>query len=138
MVKERNNYDIYDKAEEKFRRYYELSNQWLKACYDGYCLDDYFREHGYKRIAIYGMGEFANRLIEALQETDIEVSYGIDKNMWQAFAEIDIVGMDECNYFGNIDCIVVTPIHIYQEIKETLKEKCNCDIISLEDIMAGL
>ena len=84
------------------------------------------------------LGELGNRLIEALDRSSINVQYGINKDMWEAFAEIDIKGMDEEKYFDNIDCIVVTPIHVYDQIKEELKQKCDCQIVSLEDIIYGL
>lgn len=123
---------------EKFRQYYELCNQWIKNLNDGYCIGQYFIDNKYTKIAIYGMGELGNRLVEALENTPVTVCYGISKNMWDAFAEIDIKGLDEKEFFNDIDCIVVTPVHFYKEIEEELRQKSDCDIISLEDVVYGL
>lgn len=123
---------------DKHRLYYELCNQWIKMQNDGYHIETFFREKGYRSIAIYGMGELGNRLIEALDGTDVQIKYGINKNMRDAFAEIDIKGLDEEDEFTDIDCIVVTPFHIYDEIKDELEKKCSCDVISLEDVVYGV
>lgn len=123
---------------DKFRIYYELCNRWIKMLNDGYSIEAFFQERGYGNIAIYGMGELGNRLIEALDGTDVKVKYGINKNMRDAFAEIDIKGLDEEERFDGIDCIVVTPVQLYEEIKGELQKKCVCDILSLEDVIYGL
>lgn len=121
--------------EAKFRRYYELYNQWLKLKNDGYRLETFFSQNGYKKIAIYGMGEIANRLIEELEDSSVDILYGIDKNMSQAFAEIDIIGMDECDRFDDVDCIVVTPVHVYEKIKKELEGKTKAMLHSVEEIL---
>lgn len=130
--------DVDYETRDKHKAYYNLCNRWIKAIHDGYRLDEYFLEKGYRNIAVYGMGELGNRLIEELNETDIIVQYGINKDMWEAFAEIDIKGLEEEAYFDGVDCIVVTPIHLFEEIKQELEKKCDCIIISLEDVIAGL
>ena len=123
---------------DKFRKYYELCNHWIKMLNDGYHIESFFREKGYKRIAVYGMGELGNRLIETLEGTGTEVAYGIDRNLWTAFAEIDIKGLDEEERFDGIDCIVVTPIHAYEKAAKALRGKTDCDIVSLEDVIYGV
>lgn len=130
--------DLQEKKEDKFRLYYELCNKWIKSIYDGYHLQDYFIEKGYHKIAIYGMGELGNRLVEALSDTEIQVLYGIDKDTWLAFAEIDIKGLEEEESFDGVDCIVVTPIHVFDKIYDKLRKKCSCDIISLDEIINEL
>lgn len=123
---------------EKYRQYYELCNQWIKNINSGYHIDEYFIAKKYKNIAIYGMGELGNRLAEELENTKVNVCYGIDKNVWGAFAEISIKGFDEEEFFEGLDCIVVTPVHLYKELKKELGHKTVCDIISLEDVVYGL
>lgn len=127
-----------DDVNDKFRQYYELCNRWIKLNNNSYSLETYFIKNGYKNIAVYGMGELGNRLVEALHNTGIKVLYGIDKNMWTAFAEIDIFSIDEEKNFSGADCIVVTPVHIYEEIKEELSKKSSCDIVSLEDVIFSI
>lgn len=127
-----------DEPLDKFCQYYEICNRWIKLLNDGYKLEDYFIKKNYNYIAIYGMGEFGNRLVEALSNTDIVVKYGINRNMWDAFGELDILGIDEVKNFEGIDCIVVTTVNIFEEVRENLHKKCSCDIISLEDVIFGI
>lgn len=84
------------------------------------------------------MGELGNRLVEALNGTDISVKYGINKGMGEAFGEIEIREISEEDCFEGIDCIVVTPVPFYCEIKKELEKKCTCDVISLEDVVYGI
>lgn len=123
---------------EKYRQYYELCNRWIKNTNDKYHIEDWFYDRQYYNIAVYGMGELGNRLIEALEGTQVHVQYGINKNMWDAFAEIPIRGLDEEAFFGEIDCIVVTPVHLYSEIADELKVKADCEIVSLEEVIYGM
>lgn len=123
---------------DKYRQYYELCNSWVKLNNNHYQLETYFFEHNYKTIAIYGMGELGNRLVEALEESDITIKYGIDSNVWAAFAEIDIKGIDDIDFIDDVECVVVTPVHVYDKIYESLKDKAKCDIISLEDVIYGM
>ena len=37
--------------------------------------------------------------------------------------------------FRSIDAIVVTPVFAFDEIVDSLKEKVDCDIVSLEDVV---
>ena len=125
--------------EDKFRAYFEVCNQWLKIQNDGYSVESFFKEKGYKKIAIYGVSELGNRLAEALVPTEIEVVYGIDRNVCVAFSEIiNIKGLEEEKWFDGIDCIVVTPVHVFEEVGEALKRKSDCDIVSLEEVIYSI
>ena len=66
------------------------------------------------------------------------VKYGIDKNVCSAFAEIDIIGLDECERFDDVDCIVVTPVHVYEKIKKELEIKSNAEICSVDDVLSSM
>lgn len=127
-----------DPGAKKYRQYYELCNQWIKNINGGCHIDEYFIGKNYRNIAVYGMGELGNRLVEELENTAVRVCYGIDKNVWAAFAEITIKGFDEEVSFGGVDCIVVTPVHLYEKLKKELSHKAVCDIISLEDAVYGM
>ncbi|KAB1438651.1 hypothetical protein [Candidatus Galacturonibacter soehngenii] len=127
-----------EKQIDKFRLYYEVLNKWLKVEFDHYNIEDYFVERGYKTIAIYGMGELGNRLYERLDNSSIVVSYGIDRDPTLAFADLDILAFDEEERFEGVDCIVVSSVNAYDSIKKELRNKCDCDIISLEDVVYGM
>lgn len=96
-------------------------------------LECYFEEKGYKKIAVYGMSYVGVTLVEELKNTKIEVVYGIDKNADNIASIIDIITLKD--EMKEVDAIVVTAIVFYEDIKRQLREKANCPVISLEDIL---
>lgn len=123
-----------DKRTSKFKSYYNMLNQWLCIKQEGKNLEEYFKLKNYKRIAVYGLGEMGNRLIDELNNTEIEIVYGIDKNVDDTFCNIKAYSIDEIGEIAeSVDAVVVTAVFAYDEIKEQLKLQFDSDIVSLED-----
>lgn len=110
-----------------------MMNQWVKVKQEGKKLSDYFEKNGYKKIAIYGMSYAGETLLEELEGSGIEVSYGIDQKADALFLDVDVVSMEDT--LEEVDAVVVTAITFFDEIEERLSEKLNCPVISLEDIL---
>lgn len=121
-----------EKKTNKFKKYYNILNQWLYNKNQGIEISEYFIKKGYNNIAIYGMGELGSRLYEELKGSLINITYAIDKVAYSKYSEIKIV--EASQDLDEVDVIVVTPIFDYESIKETLEEKTDNTIISLEDI----
>lgn len=110
-----------------------MMNQWVKVKQEGKKLSEYFERNHYKNIAIYGMSFAGETLLDELKESQICVKYGIDKKAGRINKEIDVVTMED--EWEEVDVIVVTAITFFDEIIEQLREKVNCPILSLEDIL---
>lgn len=110
-----------------------LMNQWMKTKQEGKSILSYFTKNGYRTIAIYGMSYVGETLLEELKGAEIEIAYAIDKGAAGISKDIDIVSPEEC--LGDVDVIVVTAITYFDEIKDNLKERVKCPIVSLEDIL---
>ncbi len=122
----------------KFRLYYDTTNQWLMLKNAGKGVENYFSNNGYKTMAIYGMGELGNRLYEELRGSDkVEVKYAVDKKSGYLY-EGDLRILLPDNELELVDVIVVTPVSDFEEVQKTLSEKINCPIISLEDVVFEL
>lgn len=93
----------------------------------------YFRNNGFFEIAIYGVGVYGKRLIEMLEETEIQVLCGIDKRKDVKSGNIPIIFPGD--RMRRVDAIVVSPIFSYEEIKNNLKKYYSCAIISLSDVL---
>lgn len=117
----------------KVHELYMAFDQWLQIRQEGKTLVEYFTKNGYKTVAVYGMKELGERLIDELKGSGVTVSYAIDKNADCIYAEVDVVTPDE--ELAEVDVIVVTAITYFDEIEEMLCEKVDCPIISLEDIL---
>ncbi len=121
------------KLSDKHLALFLMMNQWVKIKQEGKNLSSYFEEAGYHEIAIYGMSYAGETLIEELKNSDVKIKYGIDKNADKIYAEFDVVSPDDA--LIEVDAIVVTSITFFDEIEEHLREKIDCPIISLEDIL---
>lgn len=108
-------------------------DRWLQIHQEGRTLVDYFKRNNYKTIAIYGMKELGERLVDELKDSDIKVCYAIDKRADQIYADVDILMPDE--ELEPVDVIVVTAIYYFDEIEEMLSGKVEYPIVSLEDIL---
>lgn len=128
--------DRLDKAQQMSRKHlalFLLMNRWVKVKQAGKSLVTYFEVNGYKKIAIYGMSYAGETLLNELQDTDIVVAYGIDKNANTLYSDVNIVSIDDM--LEEVDAIVVTAITFFDEIEEKLLDKIDCPIISLEDVL---
>lgn len=112
---------------------YLMMNQWVKIKQEGKSILSYFKDNGYKKIAIYGMNYAGNTLLRELKTSEILAVYGIDKKANEIYADIDVFSPDEP--LEEVDCIIVTAISFFEEIKEELKMKVKCPVISLKDIL---
>lgn len=110
-----------------------MMNQWVKVKQEGKDISKYFEENNFKRIAIYGMSYVGERLIEELEESNIKVAYGIDREAKSLCMDTELVTLDDD--LKEVDAVVVTAITYFEEIAEKLEKKLECPIISLEDIL---
>lgn len=118
---------------DKFYALFMLMNQWVKVKQEGKKVSEYFEKRGYRNIAIYGMSDVGETLLSELKGTNTKVMYGIDKNATSLYSDIEIVSPVE--NLEQVDVIVVTAITFFDEIREELRRKVNCDIISLKDVI---
>ena len=118
---------------DKFKSYYNMLNQWLVLKQEGKSLGQFFKDNGYKTIAIYGMGEMGNRLYDELKDTSIEVKYAIDKNAVSTYSELEVLELEDD--LIPVDVIVVSAVFAFNEIEETISEIVDYPIVSLEDVI---
>lgn len=115
---------------------YLLMNQWVRVKQDNKSIADYLKKEGYKEVAIYGMNYAGETLLKELQDSDVNVKYGIDKNADNIYSDINVVTPKE--ELETVDAVIVTAVTFFYEIDEMLSEKMDCPILSLEDILYEL
>lgn len=120
----------------KFKSYYNILNQWIVLDHEGKKLEQYFINNNYMKIAVYGMGEIGNRLYEELKNSSVKIDYVIDKNAESAYSELEIFSPEDM--LGEVDAVIVTTAFAFEEIRDELSKKCNCPIVSLEDVVFEL
>lgn len=117
----------------KFREFYGILNYWLTLKEEHKTLEFYFTQNGYEDIAIYGMKDLGIHLFEELKNTNVNVLYGIDKNADCIYAEIEVYKPGY--HMPDVDVIVVTAVHYFDEIKKELQQYTDAHIISLADVL---
>ncbi len=117
----------------KMIEFYNVLNEWLMLKQEGKSLVEYFERNQYKTIAVYGMKELGERLYDELKNSNVKVAYAIDKNADEIYAEVDVMTPDDD--LPEVDVIVVTPIHFFDEIEEMLADKVDYPIVSIEDVV---
>lgn len=109
-----------------------LFNDWLEFIYSGESIEQYFLNHGYKKIMIYGYGYIGKLLTQALSDTGIEVVAIMDKAA--SSDEMDtVIGVGSS--IPDVDCIVVTPVFYFDTIYNMLREKTNIPVISMQSVV---
>ncbi len=130
--KKENYYEI-----EKYRSYYKLFGSWMVLKNKGRILAEYFEDHNFKNIAIYGLGRFGLCLNEELKNSSINVKYAIDIDAASfSYLNLKVVSLE--NQLEMVDAIIVTPFIEYKKIVEELRGKTSCQIVNLEDVIFSI
>lgn len=112
---------------------YGVLKRWFELKQQNRSIIVFFQEGGYKRIAIYGMSDLGIFLYQELADTEVEISYGIDRRADKLDVEIPILTVEE--ELPAVDAIIVTAVYFFDQINGMLKDRVDCPVISLEEIL---
>lgn len=117
----------------KLNKYLEIYERWvdLKNVDDGIC--QFIKKNGFKRIAVYGVGHMGRNLCNELKKGGIKPVYLIDRNKAMIYEDYPMYTVQDV--LPESDLVVITPVIEYEEVAEILKEKLDCPLLSLEDII---
>ena len=100
-------------------------------------IEKFFEDHGYRRIAVYGVGVIFNLFLEELRAADaIEMKYCIDKyDTRESVDGIKLLKMEQVGDGLDVDAILVTVMYEYEKIKDQLEERTGnkIKIINIEE-----
>ena len=118
----------------KHEIYYRIFHRWLSIREDKKSLESFFVENHIRKIGIYGMGMLGIHLMKDLQDGSlVEISYGIDRSVENVDGISKIYKPDD--FLPPVDMIVVTAIFSFDEVKEILRERIDCPVVSIEEII---
>lgn len=122
---------------EKWFEYFQLLNRWLTVKSEGKRIADFFDQEEIGRVAVYGVGDLANRLSEELRDTRVELLYGIDRDVSCTNSKVEVIySLDD--EWPEVDAIVITPFLSVGEIEKALRQKCSCRLIPLDEILYSM
>lgn len=127
--KERN--EEWKRLSAKHLELFLLMNQWLRFIQKGGKIENYLKNFNYKKVAIYGMSYVGETLWRELKNTDIEVTYAIDKNARNIKVSLPIYAVSE--KLPVVDIIIVTSVTHFEAVKEYLRNQTDIPIMSMWD-----
>jgi len=101
---------------------------------DGILLKDYFEFNQAKHIAIYGWGIVGKAVYAELVSSGKCIDFVIDSNA-ENIVEKKIKVLSLNDKWPEVDFIIVTSIHYFDEIAFSLKNRTDARVISLEEIV---
>lgn len=116
---------------------FQIASFWLFELYNGKSISSYFEEKKIRSVAIYGVGILGRILILALQKTDVQIIYLIDRREFTEINNIPVIKTNDSR-INEVDAIIVTPIYEFENIKTISLKDIKCKIISLEDIIYAM
>jgi hypothetical protein len=112
-----------------------LFEKWLCLKERGTDFSVYFKKNGFNNIAIYGVGKLAEHLIYELENTEVNIVYGIDKNK-KDNSLIKVFSLED--KFPKVDAVVITIMSQYYEIAEILDNLVEAEMITIEEVIYSL
>lgn len=130
---ENKQYELMQEKNRRYECYWKILHKWLLLKEANKSLSVYLEKNGYYKIAIYGMGMLGKHLIKELEQSNIQICYGIDQYANSMKSNIPVVSVD--GIAEPVDAIVVTVTYDFQNIKKMLEKKYNYRVISLEYVI---
>lgn len=122
--------------EKRYVSYWRIFDKWFSLRENGKDLSSVMQDRGMKKVAVYGIGMLGRHLIEELKDSSVSVLYGIDRRneVLQKEYPFPVYHVQE-ETLPEADAVVVTVAHQFYEIYQMLRQKIDCPIISLEELL---
>lgn len=125
---------------QKQRLFYKVLTKWHEANYAGWNLGKELKNRGYSSVCVYGYAELGKlSVLEIEKEEGIAISHIFDKRLSGEPSEIcgKIITYPDA-YYEDIECIIVSAIYYFEEIKKELTSIGYSNILSLCEIMENI
>ncbi len=117
----------------RFVREGKLLNSWLYINRSKKCLAERVFDRGFRTIGVYGMGMLGKQLINEFNSVDDMNIFGLDENAENIKMDIDIFSPD--SEIPQADLIVVSNVHIYEDIRKKLEKRSLSPVKSLAELI---
>lgn len=125
---------------QKQRLFYKVLTKWIEANHKGWNLGKDLKSRGYTSVCVYGFAELGRLAsFEIEKEEGIELSYILDKKLCKERTEEfgkRIAYPDK--YYENVDCVIVSAVYNYEEIKKELTNFGYDNVLSLYEIIKNV
>lgn len=113
----------------------KLQDQWMDNRERGVSVESVILKNGFRHVALYGFGVLGKRLYKELKNSSIKVDYIVDRKKAGQGDEMLILSPDDD--LKKTELMIITAIGDYISVREMMKKKLDCPIVSLEDVIYG-
>lgn len=112
------NISNFDDKDNKYFPMYKLLLKW--SYLESYDISQYMEQHGYNRIAIYGLGDLGMKLYHDLEKSNVKVLYGIDNLAGTKKVPFPLYRLETVSEFPETDIVIITVLADSSKIKQQL------------------
>ena len=134
-VKEQQYQESYQYFDKTYRNYGVLK-KWFLLHKQGKRVSDYFAYNHYQSIAVYGMAELGQFFVSELENSGFDIKYGIDRRAGAITAKIPVLTLEDM--LPPVDVVIVTVVYYFNQIADSLKDRLECPVISIEDVLYSI
>lgn len=124
---------FHKEIEFRYESYWKTLDKWLTFKENGKKVEDFLLKRGFRTVAIYGLSMLGNHLISELENSNIEIGYGIDNRKGSIRKKFPIYCIEDD--LPEVDAVIVSVTHQFIPIYYNLKRKLECSIISLNELL---
>lgn len=110
-----------------------IRDNWSLLAQRGINIGTFLLQNGYKEIAIYGMGNFGQKLYDELVDAGISIPYVIDKNPGYLGEVVPVKQPKET--MEDIEMLIVTVANEEDEIADRYRKNARCLVKTLSEIL---
>ncbi len=121
---------------ERYHGFWKTLDLWMQVIEKDKTVGSYFVKHGYRDIAIYGLGMLGGHLVTQLNDSTINILYGIDRRGEDVRKPFPVYRAEAA--LPNVQVIVVTVLYDMEKIHALLSEKTNAKIIFITELLEEL
>ncbi len=123
------------KQSERKQLYNEIMQKWLvKRLNNIEPVKQYMKERNYKDVVIYGAGTLGKMVYDELRDSDVVIKF-CDQSVTETdWLDREIMKLSDLEN-SDCDCVIVTPVHVYNGIKNNLINIGVKQMVSLAEIL---
>ena len=82
------------------------------------------------------MAELGQFLVLELRDSGFDVKYGIDRRAGAIAAGIPVLTLE--HELPLVDVVIVTAVYFFNQIADSLTDRLECPVISIEDVLYSI
>ena len=119
--------------EQSMRDYLDMMNQWLILKQEGKNIADYLLKCDVNSIAVYGLGIYGRHLIRDLNDSEVTVSFAIDRKPQQDYKGVHVITPDKP--IEGVDLIINSVLSDRDGIEKTLLQLTEIPVVAIDDLI---